>query len=101
MRRVKGTSAQKIEVEGMGPSDDTATHKPSPEPLLHALNQMGADAADAVYVGDAIVDMQAARAAGVRGIGVTWGAASAEELRAAEPTAVVHSVGELQTLLGL
>lgn len=81
--------------------EDTATHKPSPEPLLHALNQMGADAADAVYVGDAIVDMQAARAAGVRGIGVTWGAASAEELRAAEPTAVVHSVGELQTLLGL
>lgn len=28
MRQVKGTSAQKIDVEGMGPSDDTATHKP-------------------------------------------------------------------------
>ena len=28
MRQVKGTSAQKIDVEGMGPSDDTATQKP-------------------------------------------------------------------------
>ncbi|MBK8448404.1 MAG: HAD-IA family hydrolase [Micropruina sp.] len=81
--------------------EDTASHKPSPEPLLHALNQMGADGADAVYVGDAIVDMQAARAAGVRSIGVTWGAASADELRAVEPTAVVHDVGELTALLGL
>lgn len=80
---------------------DTATHKPSPEPLLYALRQLEMDAADAVYVGDAVVDMQAARAAGVRSIGVTWGAASTEELRAVRPTAVVHSVGELQTLLGL
>ena len=45
--------------------------------------------------------MQAARAAGVRSIGVTWGAASADELRAVEPTAVVHDVGELTALLGL
>ena len=81
--------------------EDTATHKPSPEPLLHALNRIDADADDAVYVGDAVVDMQAARAAGVRSIGVTWGAASADELRAVEPTAVVHDVGELTALLGL
>lgn len=81
--------------------EDTATHKPSPEPLLHALNRVGADADTAVYIGDAVVDMRAAQAAGVRSIGVTWGAVSADELRAVEPTAVVDSVGELQELLGL
>ena len=61
----------------------------------------GALFVDIVYAPENTAWLQAARAAGVRGIGVTWGAASAEELRAAEPTAVVHSVGELQTLLGL
>lgn len=81
--------------------EDTTVHKPSPEPLLHALRRVGADAADAVYVGDAVVDMQAAQAAGLRSIGVTWGAASVEELTAIEPAAVVHDVAELRALLGL
>ena len=82
-------------------SGSCSTRARSAPVIAPAIASVIPDAADAVYVGDAIVDMQAARAAGVRGIGVTWGAASAEELRAAEPTAVVHSVGELQTLLGL
>ena len=43
----------------------------------------------------------AARAAGVRAIAVTWGAASEDELLAAEPDAVAHDVAELRTLLGL
>ena len=37
---------------------------------------------DCVYVGDAIYDLQAARAAGVDAIGVTWGAGVPEALRA-------------------
>lgn len=81
--------------------EDTTAHKPSPEPLLHALARLGAGAGDAVYVGDAVVDMQAAEAAGMRRIAVTWGAASAEELEAVRPTAVVHSVDELRALLAL
>lgn len=80
---------------------DTRAHKPSPAPLLHALRRLGADPADAVYVGDAVVDMQAAQTAGMLSIGVTWGAATAEELTAVEPTAVVRDVAELQALLGL
>jgi pyrophosphatase PpaX len=53
--------------------DDTVNQKPSPDPLLNALQILEADAADAVYVGDSPFDMQAAKAAGVYGIGVTWG----------------------------
>lgn len=81
--------------------EDTAEHKPSPAPLLHALAQVGVRPAEAVYVGDAVVDMQAAHAAGVAPIGVTWGAATAEELRATNPAAIVSSVDELRELLGL
>lgn len=81
--------------------EDTAAHKPSPEPLLFALRRLAVEPETAVYVGDAVVDMQAARAAGVRAIAVTWGAASEDEMRAAEPDAVAHDVAELRTLLGL
>ena len=53
--------------------DDTDRQKPHPEPLLLALDRMGVRAGDAAYVGDSPYDMQAARAAGVYGVGVTWG----------------------------
>jgi pyrophosphatase PpaX len=54
-------------------SEDTTRHKPEPEPILHALAQLGARPEDAVYVGDSPYDIGAARAAGVHAIGVTWG----------------------------
>jgi pyrophosphatase PpaX len=53
--------------------DDTRMHKPHPDPLLLALERLAATADEAAYVGDSPYDMQAARAAGVRAIGVTWG----------------------------
>jgi pyrophosphatase PpaX len=53
--------------------DETERQKPDPQPLLLALGRLGADAADAAYVGDSPYDMQAARAAGVHAVGVTWG----------------------------
>jgi len=53
--------------------EDTSVHKPGPEPVLLALDRLGADAADACYVGDAPFDIAAGRAAGVTTVGVTWG----------------------------
>ena len=53
--------------------DDTRLHKPHPDPLLLALEQLAATPDEAAYVGDSPYDMQAAKAAGVRAIGVTWG----------------------------
>lgn len=53
--------------------DETAHHKPDPEPLLLGLERLGAGAAEAAYVGDSPFDMQAAKAAGLYAIGVSWG----------------------------
>lgn len=53
--------------------DETERHKPSPEPLLLGLERLGVGPADAAYVGDSPFDMQAARAAGMAAIGVSWG----------------------------
>ncbi|MEL4357753.1 MULTISPECIES: HAD family hydrolase [unclassified Luteococcus] len=83
-------------VSSMG---ETTHHKPHPEPIQHALAGLGADSADAVYVGDAVVDVQAAQAAGISQIAVTWGAGDRTELMLANPTATVDSVDELARVL--
>ncbi len=54
-------------------SDDTERHKPHPDPILGALERLGARPEEAAYVGDSPSDVEAARAAGVHAIGVTWG----------------------------
>lgn len=53
--------------------DSTPHTKPHPAPLLAALLQLGAEPRHAVYVGDDLRDMQAARAAGMDGWAAAWG----------------------------
>jgi 2-phosphoglycolate phosphatase len=55
-------------------SGDTTPHaKPHPAPLLHAAEHIGIAAAHCLYVGDDLRDIQAANAAGMRGVAVRWG----------------------------
>ena len=54
-------------------SETTERQKPDPEPILRALELLGARAEEAAYVGDSPFDMQCARRAGVYAVGVTWG----------------------------
>lgn len=79
--------------------EDTPDHKPSPAPLLLAAARIGADPAECVYVGDAVVDLGAADAAGMAGIGVTWGAGLPDALRAHPSVAVVDTVAQLREVL--
>ena len=52
-----------------------------------------------VYLGDAVTDVVAGRAAGMATIAVTWGAATADDLAGAGPTAVISNVAELAAQL--
>jgi pyrophosphatase PpaX len=79
--------------------EDTALHKPSPEPLLLALQRQGVRATESVYIGDAVVDVLAAKAAGMAVIAVTWGAGERAALCAAGPLAVVDTMAELREQL--
>ena len=74
-------------------------HKPRPEPILEALRRLGRDTSGACYVGDSPFDLQAAQAAGVDAIGVSWGASTAEELRAEHPVAIARTPDELAEVL--
>jgi pyrophosphatase PpaX len=53
--------------------ESSERRKPHPDPILLALERLAATPADAAYVGDSPFDAQAARAAGVHAVGVTWG----------------------------
>ena len=47
--------------------------KPAPDTVFRALEELGADAQGAVYVGDSEVDIETARNAGLPCLSVTWG----------------------------
>ena len=79
--------------------EDTTLHKPAADPLLHAAATLGVDPGDCVYVGDATVDVLAARAAGMSSVAVTWGAGERQALLAAGPDALVDTVAELGAYL--
>ncbi len=79
-------------------ASDTAAHKPSPEPILLALQRLGAAPDGAAYVGDAPVDVAAGRAAGVATVAVGWGAFSLEVLAAAGPDFAVATPAALAEL---
>ncbi|MDE2220989.1 MAG: phosphoglycolate phosphatase [Gammaproteobacteria bacterium] len=53
--------------------DTLKVRKPHPDPLLLAAKRIGVPAADCVYVGDALRDVQAARAAGMVPLGARYG----------------------------
>jgi phosphoglycolate phosphatase len=78
---------------------DEAPRKPDPQGLLSICAALGVAPAEALMVGDSLVDLAVARAAGVRVCGVTWGHASREELEAARPDFLAESAGELGAVI--
>jgi pyrophosphatase PpaX len=80
--------------------DETERHKPDPEPLLLALERLGARPREAAYVGDAPFDIQAAKTGGLFSVAVTWGGIHARErLEAEQPDVLVDSAEELYGVL--
>jgi phosphoglycolate phosphatase len=78
---------------------DAAADKPSPAPLLMALDRLGvAASAEVWYVGDTGIDMQAARAAGCRAV-LLGDAAHDGGVSAATPDAVFPDGHALQAHL--
>jgi HAD superfamily hydrolase (TIGR01509 family) len=80
-------------------SGDTLRKKPHPEPLRLALRKMNLDPLSCVYVGDAPQDVEMARRAGVRAIGVLGPFPTEKRLRAARPDFLLESLEELPDAL--
>ncbi len=83
--------------------EDTEKHKPDPEPLLRGLEMLGGrDPEEAAYVGDAPFDVNAAKAAGMTSVAVSWGAFEWDVLELSRPDHLTEDVaGAVDYLLTL
>jgi phosphoglycolate phosphatase len=74
---------------------ENAPPKPAPNMVLNGMRDAGVDAPQCVVVGDSLLDVLAAKNAGVGSIAVTWAGRDADELRQAGAWAVIDRVSEL------
>ncbi len=79
---------------------DRHPSKPHPAMVYQALADAGADAANAVVIGDTVYDIHMGKAAGTRTIGVNWGYHPVDELRGAGADDIAESMDELEAILG-
>ena len=72
-----------------------ALRKPHPAVALALCAALGVDPSQCGFVGDSAIDMQTASAAGMVGIGVTWGFRGREELVAGGAAFLADTPGEV------
>ena len=91
---------------GLGPHFDVVIgcdtcerHKPDPQPVHKALERLGYEPSEAVFVGDSVHDMAAGNAAGVTTIAALWGPFTREDLAASRPKHYLQRIGDLPRLL--
>ena len=81
----------------LGP-EDVARPKPAPDMLLTALPHLGVSAAEALYIGDMVVDIETARGAGVAVWVVPTGSDETDTLQEAKPDRLLDN---LRQIIGL
>jgi len=79
-------------------ADDVTHPKPHPEPVLKALEQLSAPAADTVFIGDSRHDIECGRAAGVKTAAVLWGPFDRTHLEDLAPDYWLERPEDLATL---
>ncbi|MGM9567830.1 MAG: HAD family hydrolase [Clostridia bacterium] len=78
--------------------ESTDFFKPHPAPVEYALTGLNAEAKQAVMIGDTHYDIECAQGAGVRTVGVTWGAEPEEELKKSRPDDIARTPEELRRI---
>ena len=73
--------------------------KPAPDMVFSALERMGVDIRDAVFIGDSDVDLKTAQNAGIDGIFVDWGFRTPEVLRSLGAEIVVSTPEQVEALI--
>ena len=80
-------------------ADSVTKHKPEPEPVLLALERLGAGTHEALMIGDSPHDISSGNAAGVRTVGALWGPFTREQIAVAKPTFWMTNIRELPGLV--
>jgi phosphoglycolate phosphatase len=78
---------------------DLSEKKPAPGPLLHVAKLMDVPIERVVMVGDAPQDVECARRAGTRVIGIEHGFAGGDRLHDSHPDVILGSLNELPEVI--
>lgn len=106
--RLRNTTVEGLEAYGLlryfdelVTCDDTAKHKPDPEPILAALRKLNSKPEQAVMVGDTMFDIGCARNAGVMSVLVNWSVSVSEEEKTGPdgPDFVIDKAADLLKIL--
>ena len=81
-------------------AEDMPYHKPHPAGLLQAMRRLGCQPDEVVYIGDHLVDAQAARGAGIGFVAVLTGMSERRHFLETQPLAIIDNLAELPELLG-
>jgi pyrophosphatase PpaX len=76
-------------------SDSCPIHKPDPYPVFMALQELGYEAHETVFVGDSPHDIASGNAAGVTTIAALWGPFTKNELALYKPSLYLNKITEL------
>ena len=79
--------------------EDVEEHKPHPQGLLRAIDELKCPTPSVLYVGDSVVDAEVARRAGVPLVVVLTGTTSRDEFDNYDPLAMLDSISELPEFL--
>ena len=80
---------------------DEAISKPHPLMLEQILAELNISPEHAIMIGDTEYDLNMATNAGIKSIGVTYGAHQEERLRACQPHALINDFNQLSNILGV
>ncbi|EMF0126240.1 HAD-IIIA family hydrolase [Enterococcus hirae] len=78
-------------------ASDTKLHKPFPDPIQKAIDELGIKKAETIYIGDSLYDMQSAKACGIAFGLAKWGAKNIEKFQSID--IIIDSPQEILDLL--
>jgi pyrophosphatase PpaX len=74
-------------------------HKPDPFPVRLALEELGYEPHEALFIGDSPHDINAGNGAGVISVAALWGPFTREQLEPHNPSEFLETISELPALL--
>jgi phosphoglycolate phosphatase len=99
IRRIMGELGLAPHFRLLWGEEDVPAPKPDSRGIAACLAALGASPRESVYVGDGLGDVTAARGAGLRVIGVTWGIHPRDEMERAGFDVLVDSADEMRRVL--
>lgn len=80
-------------------ADKAPRPKPHPDMLEIIVRRTKVKKSETIYVGDMTIDAKTGKSAGIRTIVVTTGSSSIKELKALNPSGIIHRINHLVTYL--